>query len=85
MIIVGELPTCAQIAEAASDYLEGALSPTDRACLEQHMLICDGCDTYIDQMRDTVRATRALAKDDQADESVVQALLAAYRARGPAR
>jgi anti-sigma factor RsiW len=64
--------TCRELVELVTDYLEGALSGRDRARFEAHLLDCDGCPLYLEQMRLTIRAVGALtehgmpqaAKDD---------------------
>ncbi|MGH9281562.1 MAG: zf-HC2 domain-containing protein, partial [Acidimicrobiales bacterium] len=42
---------CQQAVELVTDYLEGALSPRDRARLEAHLGECPHCHEYFDQMR----------------------------------
>src|SRR2546422_6751306 len=39
-----------------SDYLDGDLPPDWRATLADHLTACDGCTTYLDQLRQTVRS-----------------------------
>jgi anti-sigma factor RsiW len=81
MIIVGELPTCAEVVELASDYLDGNMPDADRACLEQHLLLCDACDTYVDQLRITIRGAGTLAEGDEVDSEAMAALMALFRSR----
>ena len=59
---VAEL-TCQEVVELVSDYLEGALSPQDRARFEQHLSACDGCTNYVEQMRETLRLTGMLTEE----------------------
>jgi hypothetical protein len=47
---------CRRVVEIASDYLEGALVPEERARFEQHLLLCEGCVNYLEQTRATLRA-----------------------------
>jgi anti-sigma factor RsiW len=61
MLQVGSVPTCQQIVEAAGDYVDGGMPEADRATLEQHLVLCDGCDEYLHQMRTVLRGTRELA------------------------
>ena len=35
-------------------YLDGSLDPETRARFEQHLLGCDGCQTYLEQFRVTI-------------------------------
>ena len=69
---------CQELVELVSDYLEGALSDADRARFEAHIAGCDGCTTYVRQMRDTLAlmgelTTESISPEAQAD------LLAAFR------
>ena len=47
---------CKQLVELVADYLDGVLSPELRAEFQAHLSGCDGCDTYVDQIRRTIRA-----------------------------
>src|SRR5215475_10150531 len=48
--------TCQELTELITDYLEERLSQTDRIRFEQHLSVCSGCVTYVDQMRVTIQA-----------------------------
>lgn len=48
---------CQEIVELVTAYLDDALDPEDRERFEEHLVFCDGCDNYLDQMRTTVRLT----------------------------
>jgi anti-sigma factor RsiW len=48
---------CQEVVELVTAYLEHALSPTDRERFEEHLVFCDGCSTYLDQIRETIAAT----------------------------
>ena len=48
---------CNEIVELVTAYLEDALSQADRERFEEHLVFCDGCERYLDQMRLTVEAT----------------------------
>ena len=52
--------TCAQVVEIVTAYLDDALSAADRERVEEHLVFCDGCDRYLEQMRETVAATGRL-------------------------
>jgi len=51
---------CIELVGLVTDFLEGALSPDDRARFEQHVAICKGCAAYVLQMRKTIEASSAL-------------------------
>jgi anti-sigma factor RsiW len=55
---------CDELVEIVTDYLENALDPDTRRRFTEHLELYDGCHTYVEQMRATVRATGALLVDD---------------------
>jgi anti-sigma factor RsiW len=70
--------TCAQLVEVITGYLEGALAPADVERVEEHLVFCDGCTNYLEQMRATVAATGRLREEDVPAE-LQDRLLAAFR------
>jgi len=60
---------CQEIVELVTDYLEGALDPEMTAEVEAHLELCDGCDTYVEQMRTTVRALGRLPVESSPDQA----------------
>jgi anti-sigma factor RsiW len=70
--------TCAQLVELVTAYLDGALPAGDRLRFEQHLVICEGCTAYLDQMRDTIRLTGTL-REQHLDGATRDALLHAFR------
>jgi anti-sigma factor RsiW len=72
-----EIP-CVAMVELVTDYLEGALDTAERARFESHLARCDGCDTYVEQMRETITATGGLAPDD-VDPVMLERLVVAFR------
>ena len=46
---------CREIVELVTAYLEDALDAVDRERFEEHLVFCDGCANYLEQMRTTVR------------------------------
>ncbi len=54
---------CKELVELVTDYLEGALSPTECARFEAHLMGCDGCTAYLDQMRLTIKTLGQLTED----------------------
>ena len=61
-----------------TDYLEGALSESDVHGFDAHLTACDGCTTYIAQMRDTIRIAGTLTEESLVPEARDE-LLAAFR------
>ena len=44
---------CIDLVEMVTDYLEGALDQELREMVEAHLRMCDGCQVYLKQMRET--------------------------------
>lgn len=44
---------CQEAVELVTDYLEGAMSPSERERFERHLRACDACIRYVDQVRHT--------------------------------
>jgi anti-sigma factor RsiW len=70
--------TCREVVELVTSYLDGALPPEEATAFEQHLNFCDGCVTYVDQIRVTVATTGRVAEDDVAPEARDK-LMAAFR------
>ena len=47
---------CKELVELVTPYLEDVLAANERAAIERHLAECDGCRTYVEQMRRTIRA-----------------------------
>jgi len=79
-------PACNEIVEIVTAFLEDALTAADRVRFEQHLVVCEACAVYVEQMRETVRLTGRFGAPEltpQARESFV-ALLRGWK-RGGAR
>lgn len=70
--------TCRELVEIVTDYLEGAMPPSERRRLEDHLTGCGGCRAYIDQMRQTVALTGEL-REEHVEPEAAEALLAVFR------
>lgn len=62
-------PACNEIVELVTAYLDGALPAHRRARFEQHLLVCDACGVYLDQMRETIRMTGRLTAESLSNEA----------------
>jgi anti-sigma factor RsiW len=56
--------TCQDLVELITDYLEGVLPDDIRARFEGHLEGCLGCRTYVDQMRQTIRALGTVSEEE---------------------
>jgi predicted anti-sigma-YlaC factor YlaD len=70
---------CREFVELVTEYLEGALPAERVELVEQHLVMCDWCKTYLDQLEATVRALPAAAEPEPVPAQTELALLAAYR------
>ncbi len=61
--------TCRELVELVTDYFENALSETERARVREHLASCDGCDTYVEQMRQTIQTLGKLEEKDVSPEA----------------
>ena len=70
---------CREFVELITDYLDGELPEHDRVRLEDHLAKCDGCTSYLEQMRATIELTGMLT-EDQIPAEGKQELLGVFRA-----
>ena len=56
--------TCKELVELVTEYLEGMLPEDARIRMERHLSGCDGCATYLEQMRQTIRLTGRLREEN---------------------
>ncbi len=71
--------TCQQFVELVTDYFEGALPPRMLSQVEEHLVLCDWCVTYVEQMQATAESLRKLK--DRSSREPPDSLLAALRAK----
>jgi anti-sigma factor RsiW len=69
---------CQQAVELVTDYLEGALSPRDRARFEAHLAGCPHCTEYLEQIRATIAALGRIEPEALAPQARDE-LVALYR------
>ncbi len=70
--------TCAELVELVTAFLEGTLDPATEQRFVEHLAICDGCETYLDQMRRTIAEVGQVESDSLSDETRDR-LLEAFR------
>lgn len=70
--------TCRELVELVTDYLDGALPDDVRARFEEHLALCAGCQTYLDQMRRTAEHLGEIPVGSITDE-MQDTLLSAFR------
>jgi anti-sigma factor RsiW len=72
--------SCRELVELVTDYLEGVLDPARVEALDAHLAGCDGCDTYVEQMRQTVAALRGIGDGETVLPQTREAILATFEA-----
>jgi predicted anti-sigma-YlaC factor YlaD len=75
--------TCQQFVELVTEYFEGALQPRTLRHVEEHLVMCDWCVSYVEQMQATIASLRELSVEPspQPPDSVL-AVLRERRAGG---
>jgi anti-sigma factor RsiW len=70
--------TCREVIDLLTDYVEDALPEQERRRVEAHLASCDGCTTYLEQVRETIRLTGMLT-EEQIPDAERDRLLDAFR------
>lgn len=55
--------SCQEVVELVTDYLEGSLDPVSLIRFEEHIGNCDGCTTYLEQMKRTASLVGELREE----------------------
>lgn len=77
------MPTCRDLTETLTEYLDGRLPLRTRLMLWLHLALCRDCRRYLHGFRETVRLARACCREPEAPPEVPEALVQAIlRARG---
>lgn len=77
--IQDEVMSCAALVELVTEYLDDTLPAEQRACFEQHLYFCEGCVTYVDQLRATTRLVRDISPPVPGGPASIERLAAAFR------
>ncbi len=70
--------SCKEFVELVTDYFEGKLSSGDQARFVAHLEPCNGCEVYLEQMRQTINALGKLPEEPIPTEAKNE-LLEAFR------
>jgi predicted anti-sigma-YlaC factor YlaD len=55
--------TCQEFVEMVTDYLENVLLPETRRQFEEHAELCPGCETYLEQIQQTIVMMRRIGEE----------------------
>jgi anti-sigma factor RsiW len=69
---------CNEFVELVTAFLDGALDAETEGRFVDHLALCDGCDRYLDQMRQTIRTVGELPPESLPGDAR-DALLRAFR------
>ena len=61
--------SCQELVELATEYFEGALGVDELTRFEEHLDECEGCRSYVDQLRLTIELTGRLGVEDLSPEA----------------
>jgi anti-sigma factor RsiW len=71
---------CQEVVELVTAYVENALDPVDRERFEEHLVFCDGCENYLEQMRTAIHLIGRA--EDELPAELEAELLEAFRGWG---
>jgi anti-sigma factor RsiW len=71
---------CKEFVELVTEYLEGTMSPSERARVDRHLAGCPFCTAYLEQMHQTI-ATLGSLPESEIDPRALNVLLDVFRAR----
>lgn len=74
---------CQEFVEVVTAFLDGALDAEGERRFVDHLVLCDGCDRYLDQVRQTVHALGGMegVPAENLSAETRSALLDAFRTR----
>ncbi len=70
--------SCRELVDLVTDYLEARLPVHERTRFEMHLVYCDPCRTYVQQMRQVLTASGRLT-EETVDPAARDFLLHAFR------
>jgi anti-sigma factor RsiW len=81
-----DLP-CNQFVELVTEYLDDALTPEERARVDEHLGICEACASVLAQWRLVIEMAGELRHDEveAIDPSTRESLMTAFRRARPSR
>jgi anti-sigma factor RsiW len=71
--------SCQEMTEVVTNYLDDALPPDEHQRFERHLSYCAGCGTYVDQMRETIRHTGMVPREESLSPALRERIVAQFR------
>lgn len=70
--------TCQEFVELVTDYLEHNMLPEMCKVFDEHRIVCPGCETYLEQIQQTISTLRHIG-EEQPPPEIKQKLLLTFR------
>jgi anti-sigma factor RsiW len=70
--------TCQEVVALASEFLDGTMTADQMTAFELHLNFCDGCTSFVEQVRATVATAQRLSPDEIPEEMKAK-LLGAFK------
>jgi anti-sigma factor (TIGR02949 family) len=71
--------SCQEMTEVVTNYLDDALPPEEQQRFERHLSYCAGCSTYVDQIRETIRQTGKVQREESLPPTLRDEIVAQFR------
>ena len=71
--------SCQEMIEVVTNYLDDALPTDERQRFERHLSYCAGCSTYLDQIRETIRQTGKVPREESLPPALREEIVAQFR------
>jgi len=71
--------SCQEMIEVVTNYLEDALPPDEQQRFERHLSYCAGCNTYVEQIRETIRQTGMVPREESLPTALREEIVARFR------
>ena len=71
--------SCQEMTEVVTDYLDDALAPGEHQRFERHLTYCAGCNTYVGQMRETIRRIGMVPREESLPPALRERIVAQFR------
>jgi anti-sigma factor RsiW len=71
--------SCQEMIEVVTNYLDDALPPDEQQRFERHLSYCAGCNTYVDQIRETIRQTGMVPREESLPPVLREEIVARFR------
>ena len=71
--------SCQEMVEVVTNYLDGALDTDEQQRFERHLSRCAGCNTYLYQIRETIRQTGMVLHEESLPPALREEIVAKFR------